>query len=69
MAYTVYDIAEKFAHFNLLEYLKLIGAKRGKEMKLKTSFAIDIPLLFTGFRSACPSFKMEKELEAFLNLV
>jgi hypothetical protein len=40
---TAYDIAEKFAHFKLLEYLKSIGAKRGKEMKLKISSAVTIP--------------------------
>jgi hypothetical protein len=45
---TAYNIAEKFAHFNLLEYLKSIGAKRGKEMKLKTSFAVNIPFKAAG---------------------
>lgn len=30
---TAYDIAENFAHFELLEYLKSIGAKPGKEIK------------------------------------
>jgi ankyrin repeat protein len=50
---TAYDIAEKFAHFNLLEYLKSIGAKRGKEMKLKTSSAVNM-LFKAGGKPAYP---------------